>query len=87
MFAFLDKFVSAHLHILIEEIATQHLLAVTVVENVRSHEEETEGALCHELHVLVVEEDVVVVEEETLLQVIGLILLTVEIVAKIKYFL
>jgi hypothetical protein len=62
----LHEFISAHLHILIEQIATEDLLAVTVVENVGGHEQQTKSALCDELHVLIVEEDVVVVEEQEL---------------------
>jgi uncharacterized protein YacL (UPF0231 family) len=62
----LDELVSAHLDILVEEVAAEDLLAVAVVKNVRSSEKETQSALGHELHVLVMEEDVVVVEEQEL---------------------
>ena len=62
----LDKLVSAHLHVLVEEVAAEYLLAIAVVKNVRGSEKEAQGALGHELHVLVMEEDVVVVEEQEL---------------------
>ena len=62
----LDQLVGAHLHVLVEEVAAEHLLAVAVVQHVRGHEQQTQSALGHELHVLVVEEDVVVVEEKEL---------------------
>lgn len=65
----LDELVSAHLHILVEEVAAEDLLAVAVVKNVRSSEKETQSALGHELHVLVMEEDVVVVEEQELFSI------------------
>ena len=64
--ALLDQLVSAHLDVLVEEVASEYLLAVAVVEHVGSHEQQTEGRLGHELHVLVVEEHIVVVEEEEL---------------------
>ena len=64
--ALLDELVGAHLHVLIEEVAAEDLLSVSVVQHVGGHEEEAEGALGHELHVLVVEEDVVVVQEQEL---------------------
>ena len=62
----LHQLVSAHLHVLVEEVAAEHLLAIAVVQHVRGHEQQTQGALGHELHVLVVEEDVVVVKEKEL---------------------
>ena len=62
----LDELICAHLDVLVEEVAAEHLLAVTVVQHVRGHEQQTQCALGDELHVLVVEEDVVVVEEQEL---------------------
>ena len=62
----LDKLISAHLHILVEEVAAEDLLAIAVVQDVGGHEQEPEGRLGNELQVLVVEEDVIVVEEQEL---------------------
>ena len=62
----LDELVCAHLHVLVEQVAAEHLLAVTVVEHVGGHEQKAESALGHELHVLVVEEYVVVIQEQEL---------------------
>ena len=82
----LDELIGAHLHVLIEEVAAEDLLAITVVQDVGGHKQHTEGGLGNELHVLVVEEDVVVVEEQELSRLI-LFELTAEIDAKIMYFL
>ena len=62
----LDQLVSSHLHVLVEQVATEHLLPVLVVEGVGGHEEHSQGCLCHKLEVLVMEESIVVVEEEEL---------------------
>ena len=62
--ALLDELVSAHLHVLIEQIAAQDLLSVLVVDSIVGQEHETESGLGDKLHVLVVEENVVVVQEE-----------------------
>ena len=62
----LDELIGAHLHVLVEEVAAEDLLAIAVVKNVGSSEKETQSALGHELHILVMEEDVVVVEEQEL---------------------
>jgi len=62
----LDKLIGTHLDVLIEEVATEDLLSVTIVEDVRGHEEKSKSSLGHELHVLVVEEDVIVVQEQAL---------------------
>lgn len=64
--ALLDQLVSAHLDVLVEQVATKDLLAVSVVKDVGGPEQQTQGGLGNELHVLVVEEDVVVVEEQEL---------------------
>jgi len=66
VFAFLDEFISTHLHVLIEEVAAENLLAITVVQHVGGHEQQAQCALGHELHILVVEENVVVIEEQEL---------------------
>ena len=60
---FADKLVGAHLNVLVEKVAAENLLAILVVELVARNEQETEGSLGNELHVLVLEEDVVVVKE------------------------
>ncbi len=62
----LDELIGAHLNVLVEEVAAEDLLAITVVQDVGGHEEQTEGGLGNELQVLVVEEDVIVVEEQEL---------------------
>lgn len=64
--ALLDEFISSHLHVLIEKVATEDLLSVLVVHEVTGPEEDTEGYLGHELVVLVVEQSVVVVQEHEL---------------------
>ena len=64
--ALLNELISTHLHVLIEQVAAKHLLSVPVVQHVRCQEQETKSHLSDELHVLVVKEDVVVVEEEAL---------------------
>lgn len=67
VFSFLDELVGAHLHILIEEIATEDLLSVLNVEQVGEDEGQRESALRHELQVLVVEEHVIVVQKHELI--------------------
>ena len=62
----LNELISAHLDVLVEEVAAEDLLAIAVVENVGGSEEKTQSALGHELHILVMEEDVVVVKEQEL---------------------
>ena len=62
--AFLDKLVSAHLDVFIEQIATENLLAIFVVEQVACDESSSEGKLGNELEIFVVEEHVVVIEEQ-----------------------
>ena len=59
-----NELVSAELHILVEQVATKYLLAVLVVDEVADDEEGAEGGLGDERHVLVVEHDVVVVQED-----------------------
>jgi hypothetical protein len=60
----LDEFISTHLNVLVEKVATQHLLSVFSVEELRVHERVSEDSLCDELEVLVMEEQVIVVEEQ-----------------------
>lgn len=62
----LHKFVSSHLDVLVEEVAAEDLLAILVVDEVGEVEEQAQGALGRELHVLVVEHHVVVVQEHQL---------------------
>ena len=64
MFSLFNKLIGPHLNVFVEKVAPEYLLAVFVVEQVRDEEGKTECSLCHELQVLVVEEDVVVVEED-----------------------
>ena len=56
VFSFFDQLVSAHLNVLVKQIATQNLLSVLVIELVAHYEQKTEGGLGNKLHVLVVEE-------------------------------
>jgi len=59
----LDELISAELDVLIEQVATEDLLAILVVDKVADYEKTSEGSLGNECHVLVVEHDVVVVKE------------------------
>ena len=61
--AFGNELIGAKLDVLIEEVATEDLLAILVVDEVADNEERAEGGLGHESHVSVVEHDVVVVKE------------------------
>ena len=58
-----NKLISPQLNILVEEIATEHLLAILIVQEVAHDKEGTKGSLRHECQVLVMEHDIVVVEE------------------------
>ena len=60
----LDKFISAHLNVFVEQIAAKYLLPVLVVELVANYEQKTKSGFGNELHVLVVEEQVVVIKEK-----------------------
>ena len=51
---FLDELISAHLDVLIEEVASKHLLSVLVVDCVGVDEERTHDGFGNELEVLVV---------------------------------
>jgi hypothetical protein len=65
----LDQLIGAHLYILIKQIASEHLLSVLVVDQVGAEEKQTESALSHKLHVLVVEENVIVVQKQELIPI------------------
>ena len=58
----LDELVCAHLHVLVEEVASEHLLPIFRVEDLRVQERVPTDGLCDKLEILVVEELVVVVE-------------------------
>ena len=60
----LDKLIGSHLDVLVEEVASQHLLPVLGVQHLGVQESVPEHCLSHELEVLVMEEHVVVVEEQ-----------------------
>lgn len=45
----LDQLVSSHLHVLVEQVATEDLFPILVVEGVRGQEEHAQGGLGHEL--------------------------------------
>lgn len=64
--SFLHEFICSHLDVLIEQVTSEDLLSVLVVDQVRSAEQEAESALGHELVVFIVEEGIVVVEEQEL---------------------
>ena len=64
MLSLLNEFISAHLNVLVEEIAPKDLLSVFSIQNLRMHESITEHSLSYELEVPVVEEHIVVVQEQ-----------------------
>ena len=66
MLSFFNEFISTHLHVLVEQVTSENLLSIFVVDQVRAPEEKTQSALGYELQVFVVEENIVVVEEEEL---------------------
>ena len=57
----LDKFISTHLNVLVEEITSEHLLSVFCVQELRVQECVSEDGLGDKGKVLVVEEHVIVV--------------------------
>ena len=66
MLSFLNKLISSHLHVLIEQVATENLLSVLVVQSIRAPEKKTKSALSHKLVVFVVEEGIVIEQEQEL---------------------
>ena len=60
----LDKLISSHLDVLVEKVASEHLLSILSVEHLRVQESVPEHSLGHELKVLVMEEHVIVVQEQ-----------------------
>ena len=61
--SFLDKFISSHLNVLIEEVATENLLSVLIVYHLRMEEGISKDCFIDKLHVSVVEHDVIVIKE------------------------
>ena len=59
-----DEFISSHLNVLIEQVASQHLLSVLVINGLGMEERVSEDCLGDEVEVLVVEEVVIVVQEQ-----------------------
>ena len=59
-----NELVSAELNVLVEEVATEDLLSVLVVDHVGGNEEHSESDLGRVLQVLVVEVHVVIVKED-----------------------
>ena len=57
-----NKLVSAELNVLVEQVATKHLLSVLVVDEVADHKEGAKSGLCHERHISVVEHDVIFIQ-------------------------
>ena len=66
MLSFLDKLISSHLNVLVEQVTSKDLLSIFVIDGVAGPEEESKSALSHELIILVVEEGIVIVEENKL---------------------
>ena len=64
MLSLLDKLISSHLDVLVEKVASEHLLSILSVEHLRVQESVPEHSLGHELKVLVMEEHVIVVQEQ-----------------------
>ena len=64
MFSFLNKFIGSHLDVLIEEVASKHLLSVLCIQHLGVKESIPKHCLGDELEVLVMEEHVVVVKEQ-----------------------
>ena len=64
VFSLLDKLIGSHLDVLVEKVASQHLLPVLGVQHLGVQESVPEHCLSHELEVLVMEEHVVVVKEQ-----------------------
>lgn len=62
----LHEFISTELHVLVEQVAAEDLLAILVIDKVDVVEQRAQGHLGHEGVVLVVEEGVVVVQEHQL---------------------
>ena len=63
---FLNELIGSHLDILIEQVASENLLSIPGIDEVGGKEEDAESSLGDKLHVLVVEEEVVVVQEDEL---------------------
>lgn len=66
MLSLFYEFISSHLHILIEQVASEDLLSILKVDLIGEKEQESEGGFSHKLQVLVVEEYIVVVKEQEL---------------------
>ena len=64
MLSLLDKFISSHLDVLVEKVASKNLLSVLGIKHLRVQESISEHCLSHELEVLVMEEHVVVIQEQ-----------------------
>ena len=63
MLSLLNKFISSHLNVLIEEVATENLLSVLIVYHLRMEEGISKDCFIDKLHVSVVEHDVIVIKE------------------------
>jgi len=59
-----NKFISSHLDVLIEEVASKNLLSVLSVEHLWVQESISKNSLSDELEILVMEEHVVVIQEQ-----------------------
>ena len=61
--SFLDKFISSHLNVLIEEVATENLLSVLIVYHLWVEESISKNSFVDKLHVSIVEHDIIVIQE------------------------
>jgi hypothetical protein len=66
VFSFLDELISTHLHVLVKQVASKHLLSVLEVDPIGGEEEESKSSLSGKMEVLIVEHYVVVVQEQKL---------------------
>ena len=63
MLSLFDEFISSHLDVLIEKVTSENLLSIFMVEGLRMEESISQYSFIDEVHILVVEEYVIVVEE------------------------
>ena len=64
MLSLLNKFISSHLDVFIEKVASKNLLSVLSIKHLRVQESVSQHCFSHELEVLVMEEHVVVIQEQ-----------------------
>jgi len=64
MLSLLNEFISSHLDVLIEQVASKHLLSVLSIQHLGVQESITKHCFSDELEVLVMEEHIIVVKEQ-----------------------